>query len=141
MIQGNERGLAGRTPPMRSCWLVVVEGKEKDPSLSPLRGARMAAPVQPPIAHPHKLKRKAQLLSDTRSPKRQRRGDVDLNELTWKVVSKSQRAGVEHEPGMLLLEEVEGVDVSYELTEHGRVAKFHQVRSVRAVCCYPYTWL
>ncbi|EPQ52206.1 DEAD-domain-containing protein [Gloeophyllum trabeum ATCC 11539] len=52
----------------------------------------------------------------------------NIEELPWKTVSRSKEAWSGAEDGILELEEVEGVDIVYEETETGRVAKFSVVR-------------
>ena len=48
------------------------------------------------------------------------------NELPWKVVQRAHEAGLDSGlDGIMELEEVEGVEVVYEETEGGRVAKFN----------------
>lgn len=49
--------------------------------------------------------------------------------LPWKTVSRPIESGLDGDEGILELEEVEGVEIIYEETEQGKVAKFH-VRSV-----------
>lgn len=48
-----------------------------------------------------------------------------LDELPWKTVSRPQEAGLDGDDGILELEEIEGVEVVYENTEGGRIAKFN----------------
>lgn len=46
-------------------------------------------------------------------------------ELPWKKSRRPLETGLAGDDGILELEEVEGVEVAYEATEGGRVAKFH----------------
>ncbi|TFK49115.1 ATP-dependent RNA helicase MAK5 [Heliocybe sulcata] len=59
------------------------------------------------------------------SKKRPKLGHSNVDTLPWKTVSRSKEAWLGAEDGILELEEVEGVDVVYEETEGGRVAKFN----------------
>lgn len=79
-----------------------------------------------------RLKRKLISGSSDAPSKRQRREVSSLNDLPWKTLSKPSQAGFEGDDGILWLEEVDNVEVVYEETEKGRVAKF-KVRSVRTV--------
>ena len=68
-----------------------------------------------PSAHPARKKVKTQHLS--------------TNDLPWKSVHRAHEAGLDSgHDGIMELEEVEDVEVVYEETETGRVAKFN-VRS------------
>ena len=60
--------------------------------------------------------------------KRRTYADAALDDLDWRVVFRPSAAGVHEEGGMLLLEEVEGVNVVYEDTEAGKRVKFRKVR-------------
>ena len=51
---------------------------------------------------------------------------LSANDLPWKVIHRTDEAGVDSGlEGIMELEEVEGVEVLYEETEAGRVARFH----------------
>ena len=64
-------------------------------------------------------------------PRKKRRKDVEsIDDLRWKAVSRSTAAGFEADDGILMLEEVEGVEVVYEDTTAGKIAKF----KVRGLC-------
>ena len=58
------------------------------------------------------------------SRKRQRKDVDSIDNLPWKIVSRSTAAGFEGDDGVLMLEEVDGVEVTYEETAAGKVAKF-----------------
>ena len=58
------------------------------------------------------------------SRKRQRKDVDSIDNLPWKIVSRSTAAGFEGDDGVLMLEEVDGVEVTYEETATGKVAKF-----------------
>lgn len=80
------------------------------------------------------LKRK--LISGNSKPtKRQKvlKEEHKLDELDWKVVERPSAAGIDEDGGILTLEEVENVEVYYEETLKGRVAKFRQARFYSAV--------
>jgi ATP-dependent RNA helicase DDX24/MAK5 len=47
-----------------------------------------------------------------------------IESLPWKKVSRPLETGMEGDDGILDLEEVEGVEIVYETTERGRVARF-----------------
>ncbi|PVG01923.1 DEAD-domain-containing protein [Serendipita vermifera] len=74
------------------------------------------------------LKRKLLRNGEEKPKKRQKvvQDISDLDELDWKVVERPAEAGIDEAGGMLMLEEVEGVDVCYEDTPKGRVARFKQ---------------
>lgn len=51
---------------------------------------------------------------------------LSANDLPWKTVKRTQEAGIDAGlEGIMELEEVEGVEVVYEETEKGKVAKFN----------------
>ena len=54
-----------------------------------------------------------------------------VSDLPWRTVSHDFEAGVDIDEGILELEEVDGVEVEYEATEGGRVARFK-------ASCMPY---
>lgn len=83
--------------------------------------------VHVPSGLPRSLKRKRRAPADRPIKKRRKRADAALNDLDWRVVFRPSEAGVHEEGGMLLLEEVEGVDVVYEKTEAGQRVKFRKV--------------
>jgi len=76
------------------------------------------------------LKRKLIGNSDTKPAKRRRTVQeyLKLDDLAWKEVQRPSAAGIDEAGGMLMLEEVDGVEVYYEETPKGKVAKFRQVR-------------
>ncbi|KAG8802760.1 ATP-dependent RNA helicase, partial [Serendipita sp. 399] len=78
------------------------------------------------------LKRKLDGKPNNRPTKKQKTVGVErgLNDLDWKVVARPSAAGIDEAGGMLMLEEVEGIDVYYEETPKGKVAKFRQGRDV-----------
>ena len=47
-----------------------------------------------------------------------------LDGLSWRPVVRTHVAGLDFDEGLLELEEVDGVQVVYEQTANGRVAKF-----------------
>jgi ATP-dependent RNA helicase DDX24/MAK5 len=49
---------------------------------------------------------------------------VALDDLSWKPVTRARIAGIDLDEGLLELEEVDGVEVVYEQTANGHVAKF-----------------
>jgi ATP-dependent RNA helicase DDX24/MAK5 len=57
-------------------------------------------------------------------PKKRKRRHVPLEDLSWKPVVRTHTAGLDFDEGLLGLEEVDGVQVVYEETPSGRVAKF-----------------
>ncbi|KAG8760868.1 ATP-dependent RNA helicase [Serendipita sp. 396] len=75
------------------------------------------------------LKRKLNSKSNHRPVKKQKTIGIErgLEDLDWRVVNRPSAAGIDEAGGMLMLEEVEGVDVYYEETSKGKVAKFKQV--------------
>lgn len=69
------------------------------------------------------LKRKSKS-SKQLSRKRQRKNVESIDDLPWKSVSRPTATGFDGDDGILMLEEVEDVEVVYEETETGKVAKF-----------------
>ncbi|KIK56881.1 hypothetical protein GYMLUDRAFT_46776 [Collybiopsis luxurians FD-317 M1] len=51
----------------------------------------------------------------------------NADSLPWKIVSRPVESGLDGDDGILELEEVEGVEIIYEETERGRVAKFNVI--------------
>lgn len=49
----------------------------------------------------------------------------NIEDLPWTTVSRFQESGVDGDDGILDLEEIEGVEVVYEETENGRIARFN----------------
>lgn len=45
--------------------------------------------------------------------------------LPWKTVSRPIDSGLDGDEGILELEEVEGVEITYEQTDQGKVARFN----------------
>lgn len=76
------------------------------------------------------LKRK--LKGSTPSRKKSK---VTLDGLPWKTVSRPKETGLDGDDGILDLEEVDNVEVVYEETESGRVAKFN-VSSLHCTSVY-----
>jgi ATP-dependent RNA helicase DDX24/MAK5 len=60
----------------------------------------------------------------SRLSKKRKTTHVSLDSLSWRPVVRAHTAGIELDDGLLDLEEVEGVQVEYEQTANGRVAKF-----------------
>ena len=56
--------------------------------------------------------------------KKRKTTHVVLDDLSWRPVVPARTAGIDLDEGLLELEEVEGVEVVYEQTANGRVAKF-----------------
>jgi len=69
------------------------------------------------------LKRKAN--SRFLPVKKARIQQYNIDDLPWKSVSRPSETGLDGDDGILELEEVEGVEVVYEDTSSGRVAKFN----------------
>ncbi len=69
--------------------------------------------------------------SEDRLPAKKRKlvekHDETIEDLEWKEVTRPSAAGIDEAGGMLMLEEVEDVEVIWEETSHGRVAKFKKV--------------
>ena len=57
-------------------------------------------------------------------PKKRKRTHVSLEDLSWNPVVRTHTAGLDFDEGLLELEEVDDVQVVYEETANGRVAKF-----------------
>jgi ATP-dependent RNA helicase DDX24/MAK5 len=72
------------------------------------------------------LKRKLLSNSDSKQAKRRKTLSKNhkLDDLDWKEVQRPSAAGIDEAGGMLILEEVENVEVYYEETLKGKVAKF-----------------
>lgn len=62
--------------------------------------------------------------SNSHLPKKRKKEHASLDNLSWRPVACAHTAGIEFDEGLLELEEVEGVQVVYEQTANGRVAKF-----------------
>jgi ATP-dependent RNA helicase DDX24/MAK5 len=74
-----------------------------------------------------KTKRKTSTLAQP-ARKKAKTERLSANDLPWKVIHRTDEAGVDTGmEGIMELEEVEGVEVVYEETEAGRVAKFHVI--------------
>ncbi|KZP15440.1 DEAD-domain-containing protein [Athelia psychrophila] len=73
---------------------------------------------------PATLKRKLQGPTAAR-----KKSKVTLDGLPWKTVSRPKETGLDGDDGILDLEEVDDVEVVYEQTESGRVAKFNVIAS------------
>lgn len=69
------------------------------------------------------LKRK--LKGPTAARKKSKTQHHSLDNLPWKTVSRPSETGIGGDDGILDLEEVDNVEVVYEQTEAGRVAKFN----------------
>lgn len=50
---------------------------------------------------------------------------ASLDDLPWKSVARSLETALDGDDGVLELQEVDGVEVAYEDTARGRVAKFN----------------
>lgn len=68
------------------------------------------------------LKRKSKSKS---SPRKKVKISHKIEDLPWKTVSRFQESGIDGDDGILDFEEIEGVEVVYEETENGRVARFN----------------
>lgn len=72
-----------------------------------------------------KTKRKAKATTQP-ARKKAKLQHLSAHDLPWKVIARSHEAGVDAGlEGIMELEEVEGVEVVYEDTGAGRVAKFN----------------
>jgi ATP-dependent RNA helicase DDX24/MAK5 len=58
-------------------------------------------------------------------PRKKSKIQRSVEELPWKTSRRPLETGLGGDDGILELEEVEGVEVVYEMTEGGKVAKFH----------------
>ncbi len=56
--------------------------------------------------------------------KKRKTAHVSLDNLSWRPVARAHTAGIEFDEGLVELEEVEDVQLVYEQTANGRVAKF-----------------
>lgn len=63
-------------------------------------------------------------LQEKTSSRKKAKIQHNADDLPWKTVSRPQEAGLDGDDGILELEEVDGVEVVYEDTEGGRVARF-----------------
>lgn len=71
------------------------------------------------------LKRKvASGSSNPRKKAKVTRTSTNLQDLPWKAMARPMETGLDGDDGILELEEVEGVEIVYEDTGKGRVAKF-----------------
>jgi ATP-dependent RNA helicase DDX24/MAK5 len=64
------------------------------------------------------------LSTTLRSSKKRKTAHVFLDDLCWRPVVRAHTAGLDFDEGLLELEEVNDVQVVYEQTANGRVAKF-----------------
>ncbi|KAH8107536.1 DEAD-domain-containing protein [Phellopilus nigrolimitatus] len=78
------------------------------------------------------MKRKQFAGAKLTSRKKQRKDVDSVEDLPWKLVSRQNASGFEGDDGILELEEVEGVEIEYEETGNGKVARF-KVREEDAV--------
>ncbi|KAI5122092.1 hypothetical protein M0805_002214 [Coniferiporia weirii] len=74
-------------------------------------------------------KRKQSTAAQSASRKKLRKEVDSVEDLPWKTVSRSNAIGFEGDDGILELEEVNDVEVVYEETENGKVARF-KVREI-----------
>lgn len=72
-------------------------------------------------------KPKRRLDDKTSSRKKAKFQHPTVDGLPWKAVLRPQEAGLDGDDGILELEEVDGVEVVYEDTEGGRVARFNVI--------------
>lgn len=71
-----------------------------------------------------KRNHKSQIENSTR--KKAKRTTTGLNDLPWKTIKHTSEATLgDFDDGILELEEVEGVDIEYEGTGAGKIAKFN----------------
>lgn len=63
----------------------------------------------------------------------------NIDDLPWKTISRPAETGLGGDDGILELEEVEGVEVIYEETEKGKVAKFKVGLTFSFPCALPKT--
>ncbi|TFY76800.1 hypothetical protein EWM64_g7209, partial [Hericium alpestre] len=73
------------------------------------------------------LKRKKQIPVALASRKKAKAQHRTASDLPWKTVSRAHEAGLDIDEGILELEEVDNVEVVYEETEAGRVARFNVI--------------
>jgi ATP-dependent RNA helicase DDX24/MAK5 len=62
--------------------------------------------------------------SSSNARKKVKRSRLSSNDLPWKPVPRST-GSLTKEDGILELEEVDDVEIVYEETEHGKIAKFN----------------
>lgn len=74
-----------------------------------------------PLERHKGLKRKK---STGLGPRKKSKIQRSVDELPWKTSRRPLETGLGGDDGILEFEEVEGVEVVYEMTECGRVAKF-----------------
>lgn len=67
------------------------------------------------------------------APRKKAKVASNIEDLPWKTMSRPMETGLDGDDGILELEEVEGVEVVYEETEKGKVARFK-------VCAVSTTW-
>lgn len=81
----------------------------------------------PSLHHPVKplVKRRNEEKTASSRKKAKMQHHLSLHDLPWKILQRPQVAGLNGDDGILELEEVEGVEVVYEETESGRVARFN----------------
>lgn len=70
------------------------------------------------------LKRKQNSSSTSKSRKKQRKEIDSVEDLPWKKLARPTASGFVGDDGILELEEVDDVEIVYEETENGRVARF-----------------
>lgn len=74
-----------------------------------------------PLERYKSLKRKK---STGLGPRKKSKIQRSVDELPWKTSRRPLETGLGGDDGILEFEEVEGVEIVYEMTEGGRVAKF-----------------
>ncbi|KZS98247.1 DEAD-domain-containing protein [Sistotremastrum niveocremeum HHB9708] len=77
---------------------------------------------------PRKRPRKADTNNERDAQKHKKSRYLTADELPWKKVARSSAAGVGENEGMLLLEEIDGVDVVYEGSGEGKVVRFNMTK-------------
>ena len=78
-----------------------------------------------PLGNGKTLKRKVKLAASS-SRKKARIQHLSADDLPWKTVSHRHEAGLDNAlSGIMEFEEVDGVEVVYEETETGKVARFN----------------
>lgn len=76
------------------------------------------------------LKSRKRKLAQQAAPLRKKHRVLKADDLPWKTVSRPVNTGLDGDDGILELEEVDDVEVVYEDTDGGRVARFK-------VCVHP----
>ena len=86
----------------------------------------LLTPFRPTMTSKQAVSKRKLHTTDGATRKKLKAQHLSIDDLPWKVVSHTQEAGFDNTlEGMMELEEVDGVEVSYEETDVGKVVRFN----------------